>query len=300
MADAGARQGSRKHRIIAHVPPAFGPLVSVDDLAALPAADPPALLDVRWELSPTRPPPGHVVYAGGHIPGAVYVDLDMVLAAPPGRGGRHPMPSSETFTGGMRAAGVRNGAPVVVYDAATSMAAARAWWLLRYFGHERVAVLDGGLAAWVAAGHQTHTQEPEVRPGDFTARPGGMPLLDADAAAAIADHGVLLDARAPERFSGETEPIDPVAGHIPSARNLPSGRNVDGEGRFLSRDALRDGFGQIGIEEGAEIGAYCGSGVVAAHEVLALAVAGYAAALYVGSWSDWITDPQRPVAVGSD
>ena len=201
----------------------------------------------------------------------------------------------------MRAAGVTNDRPVVVYDAATAMAAARAWWLLRYFGHERVAVLDGGLAAWVAAGHQTQTHEPEVRPGDFTARPGGMPLLDADGAAALAARGgVLIDARAAERFAGETEPIDPVAGHIPGARNLPSTRNVDDDGRFLDPQTLGRGFAQIGIEEGVEIGAYCGSGVVAAHEVLALALAGYSAALYVGSWSDWITDPRRPVAVGYD
>jgi len=228
----------------------------------------------------------------------VYVDLDTVLADAPGAGGRHPMPGVDVFTAGMRAAGVSNDRAVVVYDAATSMAAARAWWLLRYFGHPRVQVLDGGLAAWVQDSRPLETGSPATEPGDFVAHPGGMPLLDARAAAALASNGVLVDARAPERFAGDSEPIDPVAGHIPGARNRPSTANVDGSGRFLEPDALRAGFAEIGIGEGVEVGAYCGSGVVAAHELLALEVAGYEAALYVGSWSDWITDPARPVATG--
>jgi thiosulfate/3-mercaptopyruvate sulfurtransferase len=186
----------------------------------------------------------------------------------------------------------------VVYDAGNSMAAARAWWLLRYFGHSDVAVLDGGLAAWVAAGLPVESGEAAVEPGDFTPRAGGMPLLDPSAAAAVARAGVLLDTRTPERFRGEHEPIDPVAGHIPGAVNLPSAALVDGSGRFLDPAALRERFAGAGVRDGVDVGVYCGSGVVAAHEVLALEVAGLAAALYVGSWSEWIRDPARPVATG--
>ena len=296
MADAGARQSRREPRIITSVPAAFGPLISVDELGLMLASDPPAVLDVRWQLGG---PPGHLEYAEAHIPGAVFVDLDTVLAGPPGPDGRHPLPSTAVFAAGMRGAGVDNDRAVVAYDAATSTAAARAWWLLRYFGHPRVAVLDGGLDAWVAAGHPTHTLEPAVGPGDFSARPGGMPLLDAAGATALLERGgVLIDARAPERFAGEVELIDPVAGHIPGARNRPSTENVDASGRFLSPGALRRGFEEIGVGDGVEVGTYCGSGVVAAHEVLALELAGFAAALYIGSWSDWITRKDCPVAKG--
>jgi thiosulfate/3-mercaptopyruvate sulfurtransferase len=199
----------------------------------------------------------------------------------------------------MRRAGVSEGRPVVVYDAATSMAAARGWWLLRYFGHSEVSVLDGGLAAWVAAGHPTASGLEEAEPGDFTGRPGGMPVLRAAGAAELARRGgVLLDARGPERFRGEQEPIDPVAGHIPGARNRPTTQNVDDAGRFLDPEELSAQFAQEGVGKDVEVGAYCGSGVAAAHELLALELAGVPAALYVGSWSDWITDPTRPVATG--
>ena len=272
-------------------------LISADELAGLLAADPerPVLLDVRWTLGGR---PGREEYDHGHIPGAVFVDLDTELAGPPGRGGRHPLPGARAFETAMRAAGVRGDRPVVVYDAATSMAAARGWWLLRYFGHPDVRVLDGGLAAWVAAGYPVASEAPAHEPGDFTARPGGIPVLDADGTAELASHGVLLDARAPERFRGEQEPIDPVAGHIPGARNAPSTRNVDADGRFLEPEALRSAFEAAGVTDAVELGAYCGSGVSAAHEVLALELAGFDAALFPGSWSEWITDPERPVARG--
>jgi thiosulfate/3-mercaptopyruvate sulfurtransferase len=264
-----------------------GPLISAEELfLALPG---PSLLDVRWQLGGA---PGRQEYARRHIPGAVFVDLETELAGPPGAGGRHPLPDVGTFQRAMRRAGVSNDRPVVVYDAATSMAAARAWWLLRYHGHEDVRVLDGGLAAWRGA-LETEALEPE--PGDFTARPGHMPLLDAAGAAAIARSGVLLDARAPERFRGDVEPIDPVAGHIPGAVNRPTTENIDADGRFKDPPTLRERFG---LPEHQALGAYCGSGVTAAHEVLALELTGYRAALYVGSWSEWITDPSRPVAVG--
>jgi thiosulfate/3-mercaptopyruvate sulfurtransferase len=211
----------------------------------------------------------------------------------------------------MRAAGVSDGRPVVVYDAANSIAAARAWWLLRYHGHSDVSVLDGGFDAWLAAGghvQRVHASraagggvqraQPDAPAGDFTARPGSMPLLDADGAAGVAAAGVLLDARSEERFRGEVEPVDPVAGHIPGARNRPSTENVDGGGRFRDAVVLRREFELLGVREGIPIGAYCGSGVAAAHEVLALELAGYRAGLYVGSWSEWIADPRRPVAKG--
>lgn len=201
----------------------------------------------------------------------------------------------------MRAAGVSSRRPVVVYDDGPATAAARAWWLLRYFGHPKVRVLDGGLAGWTAGGYPLKAgpagASPE--PGDFTARPGAMPVLAAVQAAAVAVEGILLDARAEERFRGEAEPVDPVAGHIPGARNRPTTENVDEFGRFWDPDRLREEFGRLGVREGTVVGAYCGSGVTAAHEVLALELAGYRAALYPGSWSEWITDPARPVATGS-
>jgi thiosulfate/3-mercaptopyruvate sulfurtransferase len=188
---------------------------------------------------------------------------------------------------------------VVVYDDSGTSAAARAWWLLRYFSHPDVAVLDGGLSAWREAGLPLQDGPGRgVEPGDFVARPGGMAVLDAAGATALAGRGALLDARAAERFRGESEPIDPVAGHIPGARNRPSTLNLNGTGRFLAPHELRAEFEGIGIGDGVEVGAYCGSGVSAAQEVLALAIAGYEAALYPGSWSEWVADPARPVATG--
>jgi thiosulfate/3-mercaptopyruvate sulfurtransferase len=266
-------------------------LISVDEL---PSGG--ALLDVRWELGGPR---GWPQYLEGHIPGAAFVDLETALAGPPGEGGRHPLPSAEAFGEAMRAAGVSASRPVVVYDAGNSMAAARAWWLLRYFGHPRVLVLDGGFSRWLAAGHAIERGAPSVEPGDFVPRAGAMPLLDAAGAARVAGAGVLLDARVPERFRGEQEPIDPVAGHIPGAVNLPGSDLVREGGRFLDAGALRARFSGAGVRDGVQVGAYCGSGVAAAQEVLALELAGYRGALYIGSWSEWITDPGRPVATGS-
>jgi thiosulfate/3-mercaptopyruvate sulfurtransferase len=265
-------------------------LVSPADLTAAVT-----VLDVRWELA-TGPEPE--AYAAGHIPGAVFVDLDRDLAAPPGAGGRHPLPGAEAFTEAMRRAGVSADRPVVLYDAGTGMAAARGWWVLRYYGHPDVAVLDGGLAAWTEAGGALATgEERAATRGTFTARPGHMPLLDAAGAAALAATGVLLDARAPERYRGDTEPIDPVAGHIPGARNRPMAANVDSSGRFREPGVIRE---ELDLDPETAVGVYCGSGVSAAHAVLALDRAGIPAALYAGSWSDWITDPGRPVAIGAE
>jgi thiosulfate/3-mercaptopyruvate sulfurtransferase len=252
----------------------------------------PTVLDCRWELAGGA---DRAAYDQGHLPGAVFVDLDRDLAAPPGAGGRHPLPSPEAFQAVMRRAGARQDRPVVAYDQGQPGGAARAWWLLGWFGHPDARVLDGGLPAWVAAGLPLTTEVPDPEPGDLTARPGGRPLLDADGAAWLAAAGVLLDARAPARYQGLEEPVDPVAGHIPGARNAPV-TDFAGEPGLPPPGRLRELL--EGAGDGAPVGAYCGSGVVAAHLVLALEAAGVPAALYAGSWSDWITDPSRPVATG--
>lgn len=257
-----------------------------------------AIIDVRWSLGG---PPGASEYRKGHIPGAAYVDLDDELAAPPSRAGRHPLPLVPTFAQAMRRSGVRADRPVVVYDAGTSMAAARAWWLLRHHGHPDVRVLDGGLAAWLATGHPVETVDPNLAVGDFDSSGGASPVVDADGAATLARTGVLLDARAPERYRGEVEPVDPVAGHIPGAVSAPTTANLGTDGRFLSPQALRARFEEIGVRPGVSVGTYCGSGVTAAHELFALEVAGFSgAALYPGSWSEWAADSHRPVATGPD
>ncbi|MER6976340.1 sulfurtransferase [Streptomyces carpinensis] len=278
-------------------------IISASDLAgALAGTNPPVLLDVRWQLSVAKAagePPfdGRAAYESGHIPGAVFVDLDRELASAPGANGRHPLPGIEEFGAAMRRAGVGADRPVVVYDGGQGWAAARAWWLLRWTGHPDVRVLDGGLAAWDGP---LETAVPEPAEGDFSPVPGAVELLDADGAAALARSGVLLDARAGERYRGEVEPIDRVGGHIPGAVSAPTTENVGADGRFLPAAELQARFKALGAADGREVGVYCGSGVSAAHEALALAVAGIPAALYVGSWSEWSSDPSRPVAVGPD
>ncbi len=279
-----------------------GLLISAPALAAdLSGDQPPVLLDARWRLAG---PPGIDSYHQDHLPGAVFADLDRDLAgppAPPAPGGRHPLPDPAAFQAAMRAAGVSRDRPVVVYDDGDAMAASRAWWVLRYFGHPDVRVLDGGYRAWTAAGLPVTADDPASLPGDFTAEPGHLPVLDAAGAQATAQAGLLLDARAGERYRGETEPVDPVAGHIPGAVSAPTAGNANPDGTFRDPAELAARFTALGVipEAAAPVGAYCGSGVTAAHEVLALALAGIPAALYVGSWSDWITDPGRPVATGA-
>ncbi|WP_414639909.1 sulfurtransferase [Actinocrinis sp.] len=291
------------------------PLISIERLAELLGVGKEktpigtvTLLDVRWSLTG---PPGRDLYAAGHIPGARFVDLDHQLAgpqAPNGVGGRHPLPNAEDFQAAMRALGVSDDRTVVVYDAADSTSAARAWWLLRYFSHSDVRVLDGGYAAWAAAGLPTVSGDTPgtselgaaTGAGNFIAVPGAMPIIDADGAAKLAVEGVLLDARAAARFRGDVEPIDPVAGHIPGAVSAPTRDNVGPDDRFLPTEILRTRFASLGANgmNGREVGVYCGSGVTAAHEVLALELSGIRATLYPGSWSDWITSPDRPVATG--
>ncbi len=282
------------------------PLVDVPALArALATPAPPVVLDVRWRLGG---PPGAESYRAGHLPGAVFLDLDIELCGRPGSAGRHPLPSAARFQAVMRRAGVRADRPVVVYDDADSVAAARAWWTLRYFGHQAVQVLDGGYLAWITAGLPVERGEhgqaagaaTAVTPaGDFIAEPGGLALLDAGESARLARYGLLLDARAAERYRGEVEPVDPVAGHIPAAVSAPATANTVDDGRFISPADLRSRFAAVGASPDTLTGAYCGSGVTAAQEVLALTLAGFPAALYVGSWSEWVTDPARPVAVGA-
>lgn len=284
-----------------------GPIADPDALAAAlavpDAADRPVVLDVRWRLGG---PPGRADHAAGHLPGAVYLDTDTELAGPPGRAGRHPLPEPAALQDVLRRAGVRRtGPPVVAYDEDNGAVAARAWWLLRWAGlpADRVAVLDGGYRGWVARGLPVTAEPPRPVPGDVVVHPGGMPVLDADAAAALARTGVLLDARAPARYRGETEPVDPRAGHVPGAVNTPATGNVDDGGRWLAPAALAARFTTAGVGPRTAVGAYCGSGINAAALVLALERAGLCpadrpAALYVGSWSNWSADPQRPAATG--
>lgn len=280
------------------------PIIGTAELAEqLAGPRPPVLLDVRWSLAG---PPAAQLFAAGHLPGAAFVDLDTDLADPPGAGGRHPLPDPRRLQSSLRRLGVRADRPVVAYDGGDGSVAARAWWLLRWAGHGEVAVLDGGYAAWSAQGREVETGPPgpAATPGDFEVRPGRMPVLDADQAAALATGGgVLLDARAPERFAGETEPIDPVAGHVPGARNAPAAGNTGPDGRWLPPAVLADRFAALGVRPGVPAGAYCGSGVMACSLVLGLEAAGVTsaaepAALYAGSWSHWCTDPSRPVATG--
>lgn len=272
----------------------YSPLVTPRRLAEL--GGPVDLLDVRWQLGG---PPGYDEFLRGHIPGASYVDLETDLADPAGARGRHPLPDVQRFQAAMRRCGVRDGIPVVVYDAVGGTSAARCWWLLRYHGHRDVRVLDGGWRAWLEDVGTTEEGPTAVDPGDFVARPGAMPVLDAEAAARMAKEGVLVDARAPERFRGETEPVDPVAGHIPGAVNVPTAANLDEPGgRFKAAAALTAVYEHAGVTLGREVGVYCGSGVTAAHDVLALDALGLDAALYPGSWSEWVHDGTRPVATG--
>jgi thiosulfate/3-mercaptopyruvate sulfurtransferase len=284
-------------------PTATGPLISARELQRVLGTpdsyhDGPTVLDVRWRLGAPSARPD---YLAGHLPGAAFLELDQDICGPAtGPGGRHPLPDPARLQEALRAAGVRRGRPVVVYDDGDGLPAARTWWTLRWAGLTQVAVLDGGWAAWQAAGGPVVKDLPVAAPGDVVVEPGGMPVLDAAAAAALARGatGTLLDVRAPARYRGETEPVDPVAGHIPGAVNAPKTATTHPDGRLLPAAQLREFYALHGVHDGTPVGAYCGSGVTAAHTALALTVAGFQPALYVGSWSDWITDPDRPVATG--
>lgn len=322
---------SRSHTVVESAAPAdpAGPplLVSVETLAAwlgheIPGGTPPAraaspafasgdgpqggrgvvLLDVRWSVAAGGA--DHAAYLRGHLPGAVYVSMDGDLA---GHGspqdGRHPLPTPADFAETVQRWGVDDGDTVVVYDDCGGTSAARAWWLLRHAGIRSCLVLDGGLAAWREAGLALQAGEVIPAPGSACASWGRMPVVDADGAEAIAEAGLLLDARAPERYRGETEPLDPAAGHIPRAVNLPTTGNLDDDGRLLPQEDLAERFAAVtaGVDEEAPVAVYCGSGVTAAHQVMAMAAAGlHGVALFPGSWSAWCNDPHRPVATGPE
>ncbi|MET0591014.1 MAG: sulfurtransferase [Naasia sp.] len=259
------------------------------------AGEAPVVLDVRWRLDQ---PDGRPAYLQGHLPGAVYVDLGTELSRH-GRPdeGRHPLPDIEDLGRSARRWGIDDGDTVVVYDDLNSLSAARAWWLLRWAGVEDVRILDGALAAWRA---EYPVESGEVAPvaGGIRLSAGHLPTVDADGAAAWPGSGVLLDARAAGRFTGEIEPIDPRAGHIPGAVSAPTTENVDADGRFLEAEALRSRFARMGVEQGTAVAVYCGSGVTAAHQTAALTIAGFDPVLYPGSWSQWSNEPGRPVARG--
>jgi thiosulfate/3-mercaptopyruvate sulfurtransferase len=256
------------------------------------AAEPVTIVDVRWQL--TRPD-GRDAYESGHIPGAVYVSLEDELTdhSVAGRG-RHPLPSGRNLEAAARRWGVREGVPVMVYDDWNRAGSARAWWVLTAAGLADVRILDGGLGAWLAVGGQLESGNVTQPPGDVTVRhddlyAGARRTLSAQQAT----EAVLLDARAPERFRGDVEPVDPVAGHIPGAKNLPSSALLGADGTFRSEREI------LGLLGGADdVGVYCGSGVTAAVTVAALATAGVDAALFPGSWSEWVGDPSRTVARG--
>ena len=256
------------------------------------------LLDVRWTLAE---PDGHRYYVAGHIPGARYVDLDADLADPASpRSGRHPLPSLEKLQQAARRWGIHDDDTVVVYDDSAGTAAARAWWLLRWAGMADVRILDGGLAAWNRIGAILEDGEVTVAPGTVTLTDGHMPVVDADGAAAAGRAGTLLDARAYERYTGEHEPIDPRAGHIPGARSAPTSENLDADGHFLPAEELGRRFRHLGVPEDDHAVVYCGSGVTAAHQVAAMSSLGLNAGLYPGSFSQWSADAHRPVATGPE
>lgn len=271
-------------------------LLSPDELSDLREQGAPVrVIDVRWRLDR---PDGRAEYLEGHIPGAVYVPLDTELSTHgEASDGRHPLPSTATLQAAVRRWGVHDGDLVVAYDDAKGLAAARAWWLLRQAGID-VHVLEGGIRGWIAAGHDVATADETPEPGSAVLGEIGADALSIDEAAAFPASGVLLDVRAPERYRGETEPLDPIAGHIPGAVNLPTMLHLDADGRLLDGATVRANLATVGIAEGTRVAAYCGSGVTAAHTALVLDEVGIEAKVYPGSWSQWSNTPGRPVATG--
>jgi thiosulfate/3-mercaptopyruvate sulfurtransferase len=277
-------------------------LITVTELAGvIEAGEPLSILDVRWRIDE---PDGRAAYLQGHLAGAVYVSLDDELSDHTISGlGRHPLPSGRSLEAAARRWGIRQESLVVVYDDWNRAGSARAWWVLTAAGLTNVRILDGGLAAWQSAGHRIETGPVEPQPGNVVVPQddlyaGARPTLTAEQAA---EGGVtLLDARAPERFRGDVEPLDPVAGHIPGAKNLPSTAVLAGDGTFLGDFALVQLLSDRGIDPDGPVGAYCGSGVTASVVIAALAAMGRGAALFPGSWSQWSSDPSRAVGRGPE
>ncbi len=282
-------------------------LIEAEELAAGLASEDletrPVVVDVRWRLGESADS-NRADFLDGHVPGAAFLDLESGLSGTPsadGRGGRHPMPTLTAATEAFRSVGVCEDRPVVVYDARTSLAAARAWWLLTYFGKDEVRVLNGGYAAWLAAGLPAQSGPVQADRGDIVLTPGGRRLLDADAVDYYLDRHQVVDARSLDRYRGENEVVDPVAGRIPGALSLPSARTVDSAGRFLPSDDLELLLTAAGVRPDRRSAVYCGSGVQACQLALAMEIAEHGhfdPAVYIGSWSDWITDPDRPTTRG--
>lgn len=267
-------------------------LISPEALAAEPGC---IVFDCRFAL--TDKAAGRRAYAAAHIPGARFADLEQDLSAPAGSGGRHPLPDRAALAARLGAWGANDDSPLVCYDQNSGAVAARFWWLVRWLGHGDIRLLDGGLNAWIAAGLPVTAETPAPRAGRFSLRPA---LTRTISAAELREDSPpqLLDAREAPRFRGEQEAIDPVAGHIPGAISAAFAGNL-GSGRFLPADDLRERFRALDLDPAADTACYCGSGVTAAHNILALLLAGYPEArLYPGSWSEWIVDPERPIAVG--
>jgi thiosulfate/3-mercaptopyruvate sulfurtransferase len=277
-------------------------LIDAEALAALLGDARLRLFDCRFDLA--RPDYGRTAYLDEHLPGAIHADLNTDLAAPvTATSGRHPLPAPEEFAVRLRAWGVNADSRVVAYDDGNGAYASRLWWMLRWLGHDDAAVLDGGMRRWLQLGLPLTEDVPSPVPGDFVARPRPGMVVDAAAVLATTSDPAarILDARAPERYRGEVEPIDKVAGHVPGARNHPFATSLDGQGRFLPPHALRASLAASleGVAPESTI-VYCGSGVTACHLLLALEHAGLAGArLYPGSWSEWSGDPSRPVATGA-
>ena len=272
---------------------AFNTLVSTAELAA--HAGEWRIFDCRHDLA--QPDAGERQYREAHIPGALFARLERDLSGPKnGKNGRHPLPAPDIFGAWLATQGVRNGDQVVCYDAANGAMAARLWWLLRWVGHDAVAVLDGGIARWTSEGRPVTAEMPTPRPAQFTVRLRPEMSVPVDAIAKSLCSRVLLDARAPARYRGEQEPIDPVAGRIPGALNRFNMDNVRANGQFKRAEELRAAFERVLAGHAPnEVVNYCGSGVAACHNLLAMEVAGLPGAkLFAGSWSEWLADPARP------
>lgn len=256
-------------------------------------------IDVRWYL--TERERGKREYLEGHIPGAAHLDIETDLAAAAYDGpGRHPIPAAAVFAATMAQAGIGADTHVIAYDSSGGAAAARLWWLLGYFGHTDVSLLDGGWMEWLARGYLTESGLATVAPAQFTPRPHDNLVIDAASVEALRHNPatLLLDARAAERYEGRVEPIDKRAGHIPGAKSAPYAANLNQDGSFKTAAELKARYDALGAAQATQIVCYCGSGVTAAHDLFALRLAGYDGLLYEGSWSDWSSDPARPVAGG--
>jgi len=276
-----------------------GPVVSVDWLQAHLDEAMLRVADVRWSLAG---PPGRELYERGHLPGAVFLDAETELSSPGDGPGRHPVPTGDKLSAILGARGIGDEHPVVAYDDAGGSIAARVWWLFRHYGHDGMAaVLDGGIGAWTDAGLPLETESPRPAPATWTPGEPRDDLVSTDAVAALLDGPtLLLDARAPERYRGETEPVDPRPGHIPGAVSAPFAANLDGAGRFRPATELRERYRSLGVAPDRPVVAYCGSSLTATHDLLAMELAGIEGArLYEGSWSHWSSDPSRPAATGS-